>query len=99
MYRQLPCGIRSGGPDRASDALWLATGGQTGRNPGASDAFARRRLTVQECRLLMNAPTCYDDALDLVTKTAAYRILGNGVDRQLSRLLALAVLDADKESS
>jgi len=60
--------------------------------------LGRRRLTVQECRVLMNAPTCYDDALDLVTKTAAYRILGNGVDRQLSRLLALTVLDADKES-
>lgn len=60
--------------------------------------LGRRRLTVEECRVLMNAPTCYDDALDLVTKTAAYRILGNGVDRQLSRLLALAVLDADKES-
>jgi DNA-cytosine methyltransferase len=58
----------------------------------------RRRLTVEECRVLMNAPQCYDAALDLVTKTAAYRILGNGVDRQVSRLLAQAVLDADKES-
>ena len=70
--------------NKACDALWFATG--------------RRRLTVEECRVLMNAPSCYDDALDLVTQTAAYRILGNGVDRQLLRLLALAVLDADKES-
>lgn len=58
----------------------------------------RRRLKVSEARVLMNAPSCYDAALDLVSKTAAYRILGNGVDRQMARLLALAVLDADKES-
>lgn len=85
-------GSFNGGPDRASDALALGTG-------YTCDGSGRRRLTVEECRVLMNAPPCYDDALDLVTKTAAYRILGNGVDRQLSRLLALAVLDVDKESS
>lgn len=85
-------GSFNGGPDRASDALALGTGYTCGGS-------GRRRLTVEECRVLMNVPSCYDDALDLVTKTAAYRILGNGVDRQLSRLLALAVLDADKESS
>jgi DNA-cytosine methyltransferase len=59
---------------------------------------SRRRLTLKECRILMNAPAIYDGALDGVTKTAAYRILGNGVDRQLSRLLALAVMQANKES-
>jgi len=34
-----------GGPDRASDALWLATG--------------RRRLTVEECVALMAWPNGY----------------------------------------
>jgi site-specific DNA-cytosine methylase len=63
-----------------------------------TDTQNRRRLTVQECRVLMNAPQCYDAALDLVSTTAAYRILGNGVDRQLSRLLALAVLAAEQEA-
>ena len=43
----------------------------------------------------MNAPNIYDEALSLVTKTAAYRILGNGVDRQMSRLLAEAVIQAE----
>jgi hypothetical protein len=38
----------------------------------------------------------YDEALSLVTKTAAYRILGNGVDRRMSRLLAEAVMRADR---
>lgn len=52
-------------------------------------------LTVKECRILMNAPEVYDEALGLVSKTHAYRILGNGVDRQMSRLLAEAVIQAE----
>lgn len=81
---------------RASDALALATGYC---GPSPTEALgSRRRLTLKECRILMNAPAIYDGALDGVTKTAAYRILGNGVDRQLSRLLALAVMQANKES-
>lgn len=81
----------NGGPDRASDALALGTGyteskGQSGR----------RRLTPAECRILMNAPEIYDEALTLVSKTAAYRILGNGVDRRMSRLLAEAVMHAEQ---
>jgi len=42
MYSDLGNGKRSGGPDRASDALWLATG--------------RRRLTVHECAALQGFP-------------------------------------------
>ena len=42
MHRDLGNGKRSGGPDRASDALWLATG--------------RRRLTVHECAALQGFP-------------------------------------------
>lgn len=67
------------------------------RGPWIEEPNSRRRLTVQECRVLMNAPSCYDDALQRVTKTSAYRILGNGVDRRLSRLLAEAIFAADTE--
>jgi len=42
MNRDLGGGKRSGGADRASDALWLATG--------------RRRLTVEECAALQGFP-------------------------------------------
>lgn len=42
MCKQLANGTRSGGVDRASDALWLSTG--------------RRRLTVQECARLQDFP-------------------------------------------
>ena len=42
MGKVLKNGKRSGGVDRASDALWLATG--------------RRRLTVEECARLMDFP-------------------------------------------
>jgi site-specific DNA-cytosine methylase len=49
---------------RASDALFLGTG--------------RRRLTVSECRILMGWHERYDAILADQTKTAAYRVLGNG---------------------
>lgn len=78
------------GPDRASDALALGTGYCAKAGEG------RRRLTVKECRILMNAPERYDEALATVTKTAAYRILGNGGDRTMSRLLGEAVMKADQ---
>lgn len=45
MYKDLGNGKRSGGPDRASDALWLGTG--------------RRRLTIQECARLQDFPEGY----------------------------------------
>ncbi|MCP4437104.1 MAG: DNA cytosine methyltransferase [Proteobacteria bacterium] len=45
MNRQLANGTITGGPDRASDALWLATG--------------RRRLTVEECAALCDFPPGY----------------------------------------
>jgi site-specific DNA-cytosine methylase len=85
----------------APDVPYLASEDGKGVGPrrdGDAPGTSRRRLSVRECRILMNAPAIYDEALALVTKTAAYRILGNGVDRQLSRLLALAVLAADQEA-
>ena len=45
MYKDLGNGKRSGGPDRASDALWLGTG--------------RRRLTIEECARLQDFPDGY----------------------------------------
>ena len=45
MYKDLGNGKRSGGPDRASDALWLGTG--------------RRRLTIEECARLQDFPEGY----------------------------------------
>ena len=62
----------------------------------AAGGPGRRRLTVQECRVLMGWPPCYDEVLEGVTKTAAYRILGNGVDPEMARLLGVAVAKADR---
>ena len=45
MGKLLASGVRSGGVDRASDAVWLATG--------------RRRLSVAECARLMDFPDNY----------------------------------------
>lgn len=42
MGKVMACGTRRGGPDRASDQLWLATG--------------RRRLTPEECAVLQGFP-------------------------------------------
>jgi DNA (cytosine-5)-methyltransferase 1 len=42
MHKALASGGKSGGPDRASDALWLATG--------------RRRLGIDECATLQDFP-------------------------------------------
>jgi len=66
---------------RASDALYLGTG--------------RRRLTVRECRRLMAWDERYDALLDQQTKTAAYRVLGNGCCPPWVEAHARAVLDAN----
>jgi len=66
---------------RASDALYLGTG--------------RRRLTVSECRVLMGWAPEYDEHLGLVTKTDAYRILGNGCVPAWVEAHVRAVLEAD----
>lgn len=83
----------------APDVPYLASEDGKGVGPrrdGDAPGTSRRRLSVRECRILMNAPAIYDEALSLVTKTAAYRILGNGVDRRMSRLLAEAVMHAEQ---
>lgn len=67
---------------RASDALFLGTG--------------RRRLTVKECRQLMGWDERYDALLAQQTKTAAYRILGNGCVPAWVEAHARAVLEADE---
>jgi len=66
---------------RASDALYLGTG--------------RRRLTVGDCRVLMGWDERYDALLAQQTKTAAYRILGNGCVPAWVEAHARAVLAAD----
>jgi len=66
---------------RASDALYLGTG--------------RRRLTVPECRRLMGWDERYDALLKQQTKTAAYRILGNGCVPAWVEAHVRAVLEAD----
>ena len=61
---------------------------------GLAEAGAELLVGVDiepDARILMNAPERYDEALRLVTKTSAYRILGNGVDRTMSRVLLEAV--------
>jgi site-specific DNA-cytosine methylase len=58
----------------------------------------RRRLTVAECRILMGWDERYDALLEQQTKTAAYRILGNGVAPVWAEAHARAVLDADSRA-
>jgi site-specific DNA-cytosine methylase len=55
----------------------------------------RRRLTVRECRILMGWDERYDALLEQQTKTAAYRILGNGVAPVWAEAHVRAVLEAD----
>lgn len=77
MGRVLPNGTRTGGPDRASDALWLATG--------------RRRLTPVECAILCDLPADYP--LDAArTVSARYRAVGNVACPAHVRPLGVALL-------
>lgn len=64
-----------GGPDRASDALWLATG--------------RRRLTVAECAALQDFLPTHPIAA-AGTISAQYAVVGNAVPRGLARALGEA---------
>lgn len=66
----------NGGPDRASDATFLATG--------------RRRLTWCECAALQSFPPDYPFAGKTVT--SKYRAVGNAAPPPLARTLALQVL-------
>jgi len=78
----------SGGPDRASDALAMATG-YRGSNRG------RRRLTVAECATLQGFPDDYPWHA-CRTKTAQYRAVGNAVPPRLAQVVAESVLAADR---
>jgi site-specific DNA-cytosine methylase len=60
------------------------------------EASGRRRLTVPECRQLMGWDERYDALLAQQTKTAAYRILGNGCVPAWVEAHARAVLEADE---
>jgi len=72
-------GTMSGGPDRASDALYLATG--------------FRRLTVADCALLQDFPPDWPWAAAR-TKTARYRCVGNAVPPPMAKVLGEAVVAA-----
>lgn len=78
MGKKMASGATRGGVDRASDALWLATG--------------RRRLTVEECLMLMGVRPDYPLQ---GTKTARYRIVGNGCTPAVFAVVGRAVLEAD----
>lgn len=67
-----------GGPDRASDAAWLATG--------------RRRLTPEECAALQAFPA--DHPWRARTKESLYRLIGNAVPPPLAEAVAQAVRGA-----
>ena len=97
-YMNRPANTIAGGGGNGMKGCGQLAAGQKVRDriePEFKALTGRRRLTVKECRILMNAPEVYDEALGLVSKTHAYRILGNGVDRQMSRLLAEAVIQAE----
>lgn len=67
----------NGGPDRASDALWLATG--------------RRRLTPDECAILQGfGPDLRATIAALPSKTAQYRVVGNAVPPRLAEVVLRA---------
>ena len=76
-------GTFNGGPDRASDALWLATG--------------RRRLTPAECATLQGFPGGYPWHA-CRSKTARYRAIGNAVPPALAQAVAQTVLDACEQT-
>lgn len=66
------------GPDRASDSLFLATG--------------RRRLTWQECAVLLGFPADYPFAGGIGAK---YKQIGNAVAPVMAEALARAVMDSE----
>lgn len=72
-------GTFNGGPDRASDALFIATG--------------RRRLTVEECATLQDFPDNWPWAAAR-TKAARYRAVGNAVPPTLAEVVGRAVMEA-----
>jgi len=78
MGKKMASGATRGGVDRASDALWLATG--------------RRRLEVRETLILMGVRPDYPLQ---GTKTARYRIVGNGCTPAVFAAVGRAVLGAD----
>ncbi len=67
-----------GGPDRASDALAMATG--------------RRRLTVEECARLQAFPADYPWGAAR-SKTARYRCIGNAVPPTLARVVGERLME------
>lgn len=67
-----------GGPDRASDALAMATG--------------RRRLTVEECARLQDFPAGHPWEAAR-TKTARYRCVGNAVPPTLARVVGQRLME------
>lgn len=69
---------RGRNPASASDGLWLATG--------------RRRLTVDECRILMGFPEGYPLQ---GTKTSQYKQLGNACCPIVVQALGIAVSEAE----
>jgi len=80
MGKVMKNGKRSGGVDRASDAVWLATG--------------RRRLTIEECAKLMDFPDGYP--FQGSTKKSRYSQVGNAVTPIVAQRIAEQVLLAQK---
>ena len=90
-------------PDtQPSPALRVASGGkgcgQWSANAATrakwEESSGRRRLTVTECRILMGWHERYDAILATQTKTAAYRVLGNGCVPAWVEAHARAVMEA-----
>lgn len=96
-----------GGPDRAFDALYLATRPPPtvttadGQGVGSADSrdilqatIGRRRLTVEECAILQDFPDGYPWHA-ASTKTARYRAIGNAVPPKLAEVVGRVVMEAD----
>lgn len=92
LDRPAPTVAGGGGDGGKGCGQWSAN---AATRAALEEASGRRRLTIEECRILMGWDERYDALLAQQTKTDAYRILGNGCVPAWVEAHARAVLDAD----
>ena len=78
----------NGGPDRASDALWLATA----KPDTDGKLVGRRRLTIAEVALLQGFPADWQFS---GTKTAQYAQVGNAVPPKMAEVVGRTIIEEE----
>ena len=78
----------NGGPDRASDALWLATA----KPDTDGKLVGRRRLTIAEVALLQWFPADWQFS---GTKTAQYAQVGNAVPPKMAEVVGRTIIEEE----